>query len=136
MTGSYTIKVSTKRLEYSLKVNRNITIIRGDSATGKSTLVSLIQKHYNQGNKSGVSLQCDRTCLAIGGRDWEKLLTGVENSIVFIDEGNDFIRHPDFARAIKETSNYYVIITRESIKTLPYSIEEVSLHTKIANSKQ
>ncbi|MCM1237390.1 MAG: hypothetical protein NC489_45575 [Ruminococcus flavefaciens] len=125
MKGSYTIKLSTKRVEYDLRINRNITIIRGDSATGKSTLVSLIQRYYEQGNKSGVKLQCDKTCMTVGGRDWEKLLQGVDNTIVFIDEGNNFVKSHDFARAVRESSNYYVIITREDLKSLPYSVDEV-----------
>lgn len=125
MKGSFTIKVSTKRIEYNLKINRNITVIKGDSATGKSTLISLIQRYYEQGNKSGVKLQCDRVCMTIGGRDWEKLLLGVHNTIVFIDEGNSFIKSHDFSRAIQSSDNYYVLITREDLKSLPYSINEI-----------
>lgn len=125
MIGSYTIKVSTKRVEYNLKINRNITIIKGDSATGKSTLISLIHRYYEQGNKSGVKLQCNKVCMTLGGKDWQKLLVGVTDTIVFIDEGNNFVKSHDFAREVQSSNNYYVIITRESLKSLPYSINEV-----------
>lgn len=125
MRGTYDIVVGTKRVEYHLTIRRNITIIRCDSATGKTTLVSLIQRYYEQGKKSGVTLRCDRTCMTLGGRDWEKVLTGVENTIVFIDEGNEFIRSHDFARTVRSSSNYYVLMTRESIKSLQSDIKEV-----------
>lgn len=45
--------------------------------------------------------------------------------IVFIDEGNDFVMSNDFAAAIQDTDNYYVIVTREGIPSLPYSVEEI-----------
>lgn len=125
MKGAYDIKVGTKRVEYNIRIKRNITIIRGDSATGKSTLISLINRYYENGAKSGVKLQCDKVCMVVGGRNWQKLLAGVHDTIVFIDEGNNFIKSHDFSRIIQETNNYYVLITREDIKGLPYSINEI-----------
>lgn len=38
MKGKHKIVVSTKRLKYEFELHRNLTIIRGDSATGKTTL--------------------------------------------------------------------------------------------------
>ena len=43
----------------------------------------------------------------------------------FIDEGNEFVKTKDFARVIQQTDNYYVIVTREGLPALPYSVEEV-----------
>ncbi len=45
--------------------------------------------------------------------------------IVFIDEGNEFIKTVEFADEIQKTDNYYVIMTRESLPALPYSVEEI-----------
>lgn len=36
-----------------------------------------------------------------------------------------FITLPEFASAIWETDNYYVIVTREGIPTLPCSVKEI-----------
>ena len=36
MKGKHKIVVSTKRLKYEFELHRNLTIIRGDSATGKN----------------------------------------------------------------------------------------------------
>jgi hypothetical protein len=44
---------------------------------------------------------------------------------VFIDEGNSFIATDEFSSALKESDNYYVIVTRESLPNLPYSVEEI-----------
>ena len=52
-------------------------------------------------------------------------MSGTRDSIVFIDEGNEFVRSDDFAREIQKTDNYYVIISRESLPSLPYSVDEI-----------
>ena len=125
MKGSYRIKVGNKRVKYDFTVNRNITIIQGDSATGKTTLIRLISDYYDEGVASGVRLDCEKNCVVLRGKDWQESLERIQNSIVFIDEGNKFIASDDFARAIKGSDNYYVIITREDLKALPYSVNEI-----------
>ena len=62
---------------------------------------------------------------ADSGRDWKYILPSIENSIVFIDEDNDFLRTLEFAEAIRHSSNYYVIVTREGLAYLPYSVNEI-----------
>ena len=47
MRGKHRVIVSTKRLKYDFELRRNLTIIRGDSATGKTTLVDMIQEYVN-----------------------------------------------------------------------------------------
>lgn len=49
----------------------------------------------------------------------------MQDSIVFIDEGNEFIKTVEFADTIQKTDNYYVIVSRESLPSLPYSVEEI-----------
>lgn len=90
MIGKYDIEVVTRKVDYQLTVERNITILRGNSATGKSTLYRAIKQ-----------------------------------SIVFVDEGAKFINTEEFATAIKKSDNYYVLITRQDLGNLPYSIHEI-----------
>ena len=42
MKGKHRVIVSTKRLRYDFVLKRNLTIVRGDSATGKTPLVDMI----------------------------------------------------------------------------------------------
>ena len=78
-------------------------------------------------NPSGtpVNLTCDKKCYVLEGALWKEQLKGITDSIIFIDEGNEFIKSVDFAEEIQKTDNYYVIVTRESLSSLPYSIEEI-----------
>lgn len=125
MRGRHRIIVQNKRIRYDFEIKRNITVIKGDSATGKTALVDMVREYFENGNASGVELNCDRQCAVLEGRMWAGQLSMMQNSIVFIDEGNDFITSDDFAAAIRQTDNYYVIVTREGIPSLPYSVDEI-----------
>ena len=121
MKGKHKIVVSTKRLKYEFELHRNLTIIRGDSATGKTTLVDMIRDHINNPSGTPVELVCDKTCYVLEGNLWKAQLSEISDGIVFIDEGNEFIKTEEFAGTIQKTDNYYVIVTRESLPALPYS---------------
>jgi len=125
MRDKHRIIVQNKKIKYDFEVRRNITIICGDSATGKAALVDMIREYYENGADSGVELQCDKSCAVLEGRNWRLQLSAIQDSIVFIDEGNVFVSSKDFASAIQETDNYYVIVTREGLETLPYSVNEI-----------
>lgn len=125
MRGKHKIIVSTKRLKYELELRRNLTIIRGDSATGKTTLVDMIRDFVNNPSGTPVELVCDKKCHVLEGSLWKEQLSGIDDNIVFIDEGNEFIKSVEFAEEIQKTDNYYVIVTRESLPSLPYSVEEI-----------
>jgi len=59
------------------------------------------------------------------GSLWKAQLSEISDGIVFIDEGNEFIKTEEFAGTIQKTDNYYVIVIRESLPALPYSAEEI-----------
>lgn len=130
MKGSYHIVVQTKKLRYELDIRRNITIIRGDSATGKTTLIQLIEQAASLGESSGVEVVCDRPCRTLSGADWNLLLPNLHEQIIFLDEENRFIKSQDFAEAVKASDCYFVIVTREDLPNLPYSVDEIyGIHT-------
>lgn len=125
MIGKYDIEVVTRKVDYQLTVERNITILSGNSATGKSTLYRAIKQFENDGRASGIKLTCDRPCVILEGKNWENDLKEIKQSIVFVDEGAKFINTEEFATAIKKSDNYYVLITRQDLGNLPYSIHEI-----------
>ena len=125
MRGKYRIRVQNRMLRYDFEIKRNITIIKGDSATGKTTLVDMIREYYENGADSGVELICDVTCGVLEGRGWKAQLASFHNSILFIDEGNSFVTSQEFAEAVQGSGNYFVIVTRENLAMLPYSVTEI-----------
>ena len=89
---------------YTLLIERNVTILTGESGIGKSSLVRLIQNYEEYGKKSGVTVKCKKPCRTItSNQDWEYRINKIHNSIIFIDEGKEFLRSQEFANAIDGT---------------------------------
>ena len=103
MKGKHKVIVSTKRLKYEFELRRNLTIIQGDSATGKTTLVDMIRDFVNNPTGTPVEVICDKKCHVVEGSLWKEQLSGISDCIVFIDEGNEFITTVDFADKIQKT---------------------------------
>ena len=125
MKGKHKIEVRSGRVVFTIELERNITILRGDSATGKTTLVEMLQAYETYGRQSGVTVSCDKPCRVLSGVNWELQLNATHDSIVFVDEGSTFVSSLDFARAIQHSDNYYVLVTRENLSTLPYSVNAI-----------
>ena len=60
MKGKHLVTVQNRKLYYRFEIERNINIIKGDSATGKTTLVEMIRTYGDNGDQSGVQLICDK----------------------------------------------------------------------------
>lgn len=139
MKGRHRIVVQNNRLHYEFEVKRNITIIQGDSATGKTTLINMLRQAQNLGVSSGIDVVCDVPCRVLEGQEWRLILKNLSGAIIFIDEENAFINTEEFARAVRGSDNYFVLITRENLYNLPYSVEEIyGLHSsgKYQNTKK
>lgn len=125
MVGKYHIEIYSSKLKYEFDITRNLTVIRGDSATGKTQLIRMLSDYSELGADSGITLICERECVVLTGRRWKETLTMIHDSIVFIDEGHEFVKQQAFADAVHGSSNYFVLITREKLSMLPYSIREI-----------
>lgn len=125
MKGLYEVNIQNKRIRYQFTIKRNITIIRGDSATGKTKLLEMIEAFSREGRSSGVELKCDVPCVVLHGGDWKQRLDYIHNSLVFIDECNSFIRQEAFASEVKYSDNYFILVTRDDLPNLSYSVEEI-----------
>ena len=130
MKGKYKVIVQNNRLHYELEIRRNITIIQGNSATGKTTLVNMLRQAENLGNSSGIDVQCDVPCRILEGTSWKLILENSQKTIFFIDEENVFMNTEEFASAVRKSDNYVVLMTRENLYNLPYSVGEIyGLHS-------
>lgn len=54
MKGSYWFKAKSKKVLFEFSIRRNITIIKGDSATGKTTLLRILYEYLRIGRQSGM----------------------------------------------------------------------------------
>lgn len=125
MKGKYKVIVRNNKLHYEFEIKRNITIIQGDSATGKTTLINMLRQAENLGESSGVDVLSNVPCRILEGVSWKLILQNTAGTIFFIDEENAFINTEEFAAEIRGSDNYFVLITRENLYNLPYSVEEI-----------
>lgn len=56
MKGKKRVIIQNNRVHYEFVIKRNITIIQGDSASGKTTLVNMIRQAENLGESSGINV--------------------------------------------------------------------------------
>ena len=125
MKGKYEIVVKDSRIQYKFTITRNITILRGDSATGKTTLINMIAAYQQDKESSGVTIISQKDCVVLTTYNWQIILSQLDDKIVFIDEGASFVKTKEFAKMIQNSTNYYVIVTRVSLFELPYSVKEI-----------
>ena len=135
MIGRVSIKISNQRNSYKFTLNRNITILRGDSGTGKTTLYDMIRDYNNLGRESGVKIS-GGNIVTLEGRNWEDELDKLSKKIVVIDEGSKFVFSKEFANKVKGCDNYFLIITRSYLSQLPYSVDEIYRIKGIGKNKE
>ncbi|MDE5823306.1 MAG: translation initiation factor 2, partial [Lachnospiraceae bacterium] len=129
MKGSYHFRVKSKKVLFEFTIRRNITIIKGDSATGKTTLLHMLYEYLRVGRESGYSVTADVKYYVYlrreVGRDWQDALFPLEHTIIFIEENNNFVFSEEFAEFVRNSDNYFVLVNRAPFKMLPYSIHEI-----------
>lgn len=80
MKGKYEVIVESVRLQYKFTIERNITLLQGDSATGKTTLIDMISQFETDGEDSGIKVICRKNCTVLTNRDWKERLKKINDS--------------------------------------------------------
>lgn len=128
MKGKHAFVVSNRFIKYEFEIRRNITIIQGDSATGKTTLLNMLAAYSEDYVSSGIEVICDVPFFVFrtsGAMNWKTVLSMNEGSIIFLEEDYDFVSTVEFAKYLEHSDSYFVIITRENLENLPYSVSEI-----------
>ena len=85
MKGSHRIIVESRKVKYDFTIKRNITILTGDSGSGKTVLIELIRDYRRYGSDSGVFVSCDWDCRTIDKDFKLKVLQEHKEKGVFFD---------------------------------------------------
>ncbi len=121
------LKVMSKRLSYELEFFGKYTVIQGDSGTGKTTLCTLLDSYAN-GNHA-VKVECEFKVYHVVSTMAEMMLENIHDSILVIDEDCKILRSYNIANMLKQSNNYFILISRHTFDFLPLSIENLyTLH--------
>ena len=132
MKGKVEIYVREGKLKYKFELKRNITVINGNSGNGKSTFYRIV-RDYNldlmQRGESHTIVECgDYKLIAMDSLLWNFAQAVPEkycNSIIVIDEQSSFVKTKRFAKFVVESKAYFILINRNSLKQLSYSVNEI-----------
>lgn len=126
METQHDILVQNKReIQFKITIRRKITVIRDDSATGKSTLFQMVSD-ANTSSRTGVNIACDVPVVALYETGYQYELNNESGKIYVIDEDFSHLKTKEFASLVLKSDNCFIIITRESlpaINTKPLKIK-------------
>lgn len=124
MIGKQFLKFTSDILNYRLEFIYKFNIITGNSATGKTTLYDAVRLELL--NPTG-SLECSCKCICLDNLNWVHYLesTSTDGYLFIIDESFKYINSKEFIRLILHKPSYFIIINRDSIEMLPYSVNAV-----------
>ena len=127
MKGVYNIRLRDNKIDYDIRLERKITIIKGKSGTGKSTFCDMIREHNKLSKGSGIHLSSDAKLVVLDvDTDWEVLLESVDNCIIIGDEYLPYLTYKDFGSAVNNSNNYFLFITRSGrLWNLTYAVNSI-----------
>lgn len=119
------IKVSTPKYQYDFEIKRKVTVIRGDSGTGKTLLVDTI----NNLNEDVVQVQSEKRLIAAPyslPTNISSWVASYPDSIVIVDENTKSGKSLEFLQAVLNAGCWLILITRGLRKRgIHYSVNEV-----------
>lgn len=119
------VKISAPKVIYEFDLHRRITVLKGESGSGKSLLADLVQQSGND----VVSVQSARSLvtapLTVPG-NIDGWLTAYPNSVIIIDEDSKLGKMPEFYRKALDADCWILLISRGlDHRYLHYSVNEV-----------
>lgn len=140
MKGVISIKFFNDEISYSFSLHRKYSILSGDSATGKSSLVDMLYLYFNDSTFRSITvLEClgfDKILLVKNISNIPRYLSENTNCLIVLDEGDiDNIQLGRFSKELHSSNNYFLFITRETLGYLPYSYKCIyEIETKFSNN--
>lgn len=125
METKHDLLIQNKRdIQFKFTIRRKLTFIRGNSATGKTTLFQMVSD-ANSTRVSGVTISCDVPVKALYETGYKYELENESGNIYIIDEDFGALKTKEFAALVLKSPNCFIIITRESLPAFPYSYKEI-----------
>lgn len=120
------VRVSTNKYVYEFELERRVTVIRGDSGTGKTLLANLLVAEP----ETGVSVESERSFVLMNNNIRVNYSTWFKdyNNVVFIlDEDSRWLRDRRFYDAALDSGAWLLIMDRSTLlTTYECSVESVT----------
>jgi hypothetical protein len=124
------------KINFSLRDNNNtysfktvltdkITVLRGKSATGKTTLIKTLSRDIEQGY---LHTTCDKPCVVVTKamkRDGLKLFGERKGNVFLMDESVHGRSDDGLTYAIAQSDNYFVILSRHDAPKISFDMRQI-----------
>lgn len=120
MHGEQTLTLKTRHLEYRLAFNSKVTVIGGDSGTGKTALCSFLNEFLHEGKNSSYSVESSCPVELLAG-DWYTArlqLQHLSNTLLVVDEDANYLESAPFAVMVYRSPCYVVIMSHSMLKNI------------------
>jgi hypothetical protein len=116
--------VECNGLTWSIPIERRITVVRGDSGTGKTTMTNYISAASQQMGKN-IIVKCALNIKVANWDSWQSVIKDEKfTKTLFIFDDVSDVRTLAFAQEMQKSAdrgNYFLIIAREDLKLGDYS---------------
>lgn len=129
-----TISFKTNKLTGELRLTSKVTILRGDSGIGKSTIISVFNSesaviHVSSGYRL-VDLPQMRRLYSTMTKEYYldlfNVISGGYDRVIFYgDEDLDYMRTREFQEAVNEYNGLFFIVGRVNFGSVPYSVWDI-----------
>lgn len=128
MVGIYDVEVVAGNIKYTFTLKRKISVVVGNSGTGKSTLCAVIRDITSDANIGKIKSRVPLTVLQgdlIASGLYRDVLVNNENRIYIIDENSLVSCDNEFYRIVQQSNSYFLFISREPLYKISYSPEDI-----------
>lgn len=125
MVGKKNVHIKAGTVEYDLVLHRDITILQGDSATGKTTLANLISQSGISPEIIHVNSETPIITLFPDTLDIVLKNNKGKEQLYIVDEDNMSCLRALNSKMVRGSNSYFVLITREDLPQLNYSYIEI-----------
>ena len=119
------LNIKTPYISYEIEFNRKVTIIQGDSGTGKSKIIETRNEMWDTGLGEIYTSNNIPVSVIENIPDWERILDVDETRLFIVDEDCNFVMSNRFADIVHRSRSYFIIINRDPIKGLNYSYKDI-----------
>lgn len=125
MENRINIKLKSKRINYDLEFHHRINIVRGDSASGKSTFIRLLDSC--KGSNIQITSNYKLLHITPGLLEFVKDSdNSFSNEYVYIIDNVDVDDNKDMIKLISHSPYKFIIMTRElNLNNLSYKINQI-----------
>lgn len=126
MKGKYKLNIKNAKVYYEFELNRKVTVIKGESASGKTTLISMISRYNQNPNSTPIKFDIKPKCktIVLNNVLWRQS-KDYDNCIIFIDEHFEYLNDREFNKFVNKSNNYFVIVDRDDTGRLDYSVNDI-----------